>query len=187
MNEGLFRAEAQPQAATLSFMNVWASLRCLIEHDFERARTLADRAVAVAAEHGIGFWATVGGLAQGGAAAVVDPDRAVVQIEASLSRLESLRAMLWHQPYLCCQAEALLRLGRTAEARAVSDRAIEMARSNGMGWWNAELHRLRAAVIRAEGGAADAVREALSRAVAIAADQGSETFRRRAAAEFDAV
>jgi class 3 adenylate cyclase len=187
MNEGLLRAEAQPQVATLCFMNVWASLRCLLERDFERAGILADRAVAVAAEHGIGFWATVGGLAQGGAAVIVDPGRAVMQIEASLSKLESLRAMLWHQPYLCCQAEALLRLGRTAEARAVADRAIEMARSNGMSWWNAELHRIRAAVIRAEGGGDAAVREALSRAVAIAAEQGSETFRRRAAAEFDAV
>jgi L-2-hydroxyglutarate oxidase LhgO len=51
--------------------------------------------------------------------------------------------------------------------------------------WEPELHRIRAAVIRAEGGGDAAVREALARAVAIAEQQGSETFRRRAAADMD--
>jgi hypothetical protein len=42
-------------------------------------------------------------------------------------------------------------------------------------------------VIRAEGGGDAAVREALICAVAIAEEQGSETFRRRAAADMHAI
>ena len=58
-----------------------------------------------------------------------------------------------------------------------------MTASTGLCWWDAELHRIRAAVIRVEGGDDVAVREALTRALAIAQEQGSETFRRRAAAD----
>jgi len=71
------------------------------------------------------------------------------------------------------------------EAREKVDRALAMIASAGLSWWDAELHRIRAAVIRAEGGSSAAVREALDHAVAIAEEQGSETFRRRAAADID--
>ena len=58
-----------------------------------------------------------------------------------------------------------------------------MTASTGLSWWDAELHRIRAAVIGAERGGDIAVREALSCALAIAEQQGSETFRRRAVAD----
>ena len=69
---------------------------------------------------------------------------------------------------------ALLRLGRIAEAREAIDRALAMTTSTGLSWWDSELHRIRAAVIRAAGGGDAAVREALARAVAIAEEQGSD-------------
>src|SRR5271167_3984387 len=50
------------------------------------------------------------------------------------------------------QAEALLQLGRVVEARTAVDRALAMTASPDLSWWDAELHRIRAAVIRAEGG-----------------------------------
>ena len=42
---------------------------------------------------------------------------------------------------------------------------------------------MRAAVIHAEGGSSAAIRETLASAIAIAGEQGSETFRTRAAAD----
>ena len=76
-----------------------------------------------------------------------------------------------------------MQLGRVTEARRAIDRALAMTESTGLSWWDAELHRIRAAVIRAEGGGEAAARDALARAVAISEQQGSETFRRRAAAD----
>ena len=58
-----------------------------------------------------------------------------------------------------------------------------MTARTGLSWWDAELHRIRAAVIRADGGDDAEVREALTRALAIAERQRSETFHRRAAAD----
>jgi predicted ATPase len=108
-------------------------------------------------------------------------------IAASLAKLEVMGSRYFHSTYLCTQAEALLRLGRIAEARTVVDRALAVSASTDLTWWDAELHRIRAAVIRSEGGGDAAVREALSGAAAIAEQQGSETFRRRAAAELAAL
>jgi hypothetical protein len=52
---------------------------------------------------------------------------------------------------------------------------------------DAELHRIRAAAIRAERGGQAVMRQPLSHAVAIAEQQGAEVFRCRAAAELAAM
>jgi predicted ATPase len=187
LEEALRLAEAQPQIGTLCWALYWFSFSSLIERDFERVERLADRAVALATEHGVGIWATAALLSLAATLVIVDPGRAVTLIGESLAKLEALGSRYYFHPtYLCFQAEALTRLGRIAEARAAVDRAIAMTASTGLSWWDAELHRIRAAVIRAEGSSDAAVREALARAVAIAEQQGSETFRRRAAADMDA-
>jgi hypothetical protein len=181
MNEVLRLAEGQPQIGTLCWAAFWASLRCLIERDLERASALADRGSVLATEHGIGVWATGGQLSQGAASVIADPSHAVASISAALVKLEAIASLLYHPTYLCFQAEALLRLGRVVEARTAVDRGLAISASTGLAWWDAELHRIRAAVIRAEGGSDTAVRKELALAVAVAEEQGSETFRRRAA------
>jgi ATP/maltotriose-dependent transcriptional regulator MalT len=187
LHDALRLAEAQPQIGTLCWALYWLSFCCLIQRDFERGGAFADRAVALAKEHGIGIWATAGELSQAAAVVVADPGRAEALIGVGLTRLESFESRCYFHPtYLCFQGEALLRLGRVAEARGAIDRALAMTASSGLSWWDAELHRIHAAVIRAEGGGEAAVRDALARAVAIAEQQGSETFRRRAAADMHA-
>jgi class 3 adenylate cyclase/tetratricopeptide (TPR) repeat protein len=183
MNDALRLAEAQPQIGTLCWALYWLSFCSLIQRDFERVGAFADRGVALAKEHGIGIWATAGELSQAAAVVVADPGRAAALIGRGLTRLESFESRYYFHPtYLCFQGEALLRLGRVAEARCAIDRALAMTASSGLSWWDAELHRIHAAVIRAEGGGGGA----LVRAVAIAEQQGSETFRRRAAADMRA-
>ena len=187
LEEALRLAEAQPQIGTLCWALFWASFSSLIERDFERVGRLADRGVALATEHGVGIWATAALLSRGATLVIVDPGRAVTLIGEGLVKLETLGSRYYFHPtYLCFQAEALLHLGRVAEARGAIDRALTMTASTGVTWWDAELHRIRAAVIRAEGGNNAEVCEALTRAVAIAEQQGSETFRRRAAADMNA-
>jgi class 3 adenylate cyclase len=184
MKEVLRLAEEQPQVGVLGWALFWASFRCLIERDFERAGALAGRAVAFASEQGFGFWATAGQASQGAALVIADPSRAAALIGDALAKLPGM--LTWHPHLLCFKAEALLGLGRIVEARGACDRALAMSASTGVTWWDAELHRIRAVVIRAEDGGELAVREELARAVAIAEQQGSETFRRRAAAELSA-
>jgi tetratricopeptide (TPR) repeat protein len=187
MQEVLRLAEAQPQVGVLAWALFWASFHCLTERDFARAGALADRAFALTTEHGFGFWAEASRLSQGAAVVVADPDRAARLIGAGLAKLESLGSRYYFHPtYLCFHAEALLRLDRVAEARTAIDRALAMTARTGLSWWDAELHRIRAAVIRAEGGSKAAICEVLARAVGIAEQQGSEAFRRRAAADMDA-
>jgi len=185
MQETLRLAEAQPQVGVLVWALFWASFRCLIERDFERAGALAGRAMAFASEHGFGFWATASQASQGAALVIADPSRAAALIGDALAKLPGM--LTWHPHFLCFEAEALLALGRIVEARGACDCALAMSASTALTWWDAELHRIRAAVIRAENGGDTAVREELARALAIAEQQGSGTFRRRAAADLDAM
>jgi len=174
-------AGEQQQVGVLVWALFWASFHCLIERDFERARGLAAKTETVANENGFGFWATAGLASQGAALTIVDPGRAVQLIEEALAKLRGMAT--WHPHFLCFKAEALSKLGRTVEACDAIDRALAITASTGITWWDAELYRNRAAVIRAQGGRDAAVREALTRALAIAEHQGSETFRHRAAAD----
>jgi class 3 adenylate cyclase/tetratricopeptide (TPR) repeat protein len=186
--EALRLAEAQPQIGTLCWALYWASFSSLIGRDFERAGALGSRAFVLATEHGFGLWAMASQLSQGAALVIADPERAVALIGTGLAKLEALGSRYYFHPtYLCFQAEALLQLGRITEARTCVDRATTMTAGTGLSWWDAELQRIRAAVTRAEGGSKAAIREGLARAVAIAEQQGSETFRRRAAADMDAI
>jgi class 3 adenylate cyclase len=185
MKEVLRLAEEQPQVGVLAWALVWASFRCLIERDFERAGALAERAIAFASEQGFGFWATGGQASQGAALVIADPGRAAALIGDALAKLPGM--LIWQPHFLCFEAEALLGLGWITEARGACDRALAMSASTGVTWWDAELHRIRAAVIRAEDVGDAAVREELARALAIAEQQGSGTFRLRAAADLDAM
>jgi len=115
----------------------------------------------VATEHGVGIWATAGQASQGAALVISDPGRAAALIGAAIVKLDAIPWPLYHPTFLCFQAEALSRLGRVAETREKVDRALAMIASTGLVWWDAELHRIRAALIRAEGGGDAAVREAL--------------------------
>jgi len=185
MPETLGLAEAQQQVGVLVWALFLASFCCLIERDFGRAGALAGRAMAFASEQGFGFWATAGQASQGAALVIADPSRAAALIGDALAKLPGM--LTWHPHFLCFEAEALLGLGRIVEARGACDRALAMSASTGVTWWNAELHRIRAAVMRAEGGSDANVRDELTRAAAIAEEQGSETFRRRAAADMRAI
>jgi hypothetical protein len=185
MNEMLRLAGAQPQVGVLVWALFWASFCYLVERDFERARAFADRTFALSNQHGFGFWAAAGQASLGAALVIADPSRAAELIGDALAKLQGM--LTWHPHFLCFKAEALLGIGRIVEARGTCDHALAMSASTGVTWWDAELHRIRVAVIRAEGGGDTAVRETLSRAVAIAKEQGSETFRRRAAADLAAL
>jgi class 3 adenylate cyclase len=83
MNEMLRLAEAQRQVGVLVWALFWASFRCLLERDFERAQAFADRTFALSNEHGFAFWATAGQASQGAASVIADPGRAVALIDCS--------------------------------------------------------------------------------------------------------
>jgi hypothetical protein len=102
MDNALRLAEAQPQIGTLCWALYWVSFTCLIGRDFKRAAAFADRAVALATEHGIGIWATAALLSQGAAAVVADPRRAAPLIGTGLAKLEALGSRYYFHPtYLC--------------------------------------------------------------------------------------
>jgi predicted ATPase len=143
MNEALHLAEAQTQVGVRCWAYYWTSFRCLIERDFARAGALANRGSSLATEHGIKLWATITQLSQGAALVIADPSRAVDLIRIALVRAEAIPWPQFHPIYLCFKAEALLALGRVVEARADVDRALAMAVSPGLTWWDAELHRIR--------------------------------------------
>ena len=97
---------------------------------------------------------------------------------AQLSGNQTLRPLM-----LGMLAEALLRVGRDEQARTLLDAALGASREGHVGLWDAELHRLHAALLS---GTAE-TEAALRRALDVASRQGARMLELRAAADLFAL
>jgi class 3 adenylate cyclase/tetratricopeptide (TPR) repeat protein len=186
MTQMLARSASVANRVTEAFADQFCAIRYLVEREFSRASEVAERFVSLADQHHMQGYAAIARCLLGAALAGLDPERALVVLAEAKELRAKLRSESFNTMFLCFEAEALCWLGRYDAARSVLARCERHAALSGERWWDAEILRTRAGVIRAVGGENADVREELERAIAAASAQGGEIFRRRAASEFDA-
>jgi predicted ATPase len=148
------------------------------------ARESAEAASAIAAEHGISLWQTVGLVMRGWAMARRDQaDSSIVQIRQGLSDWAATGGGT-HRPYhLALLAEALGEAGQIEQGLGALAEALALVQRTGEGFHGAELHRLRGEFLLRQG-ADDAYREAETcflQALALARSQRARSLELRAA------
>jgi class 3 adenylate cyclase len=180
-------AERLSHPNTLAYAHGWSAFRLLVERDMPRAAAMAAKMVTQADKYGLPFWLALGRCLHGAALVGSDPYHALCLIEAGQAGREAILARLYNSMLLCAKAEALLGLNRIQDAHAALDRSDDHSARTGELWWAPEVHRIRAAAIRVEGGHHALVRAELARATKLAEAQESETFRRRAMTELEAI
>jgi hypothetical protein len=90
----------------------------------------------------------------------------------------------WCFPLDASMAAALCKCGRVDEGLQIVERTLDAAERGGAHWWDAELHRIRAALRRAtEPGSWIGVKNDLRKAIEIARTQDARLFELRAAAD----
>ena len=182
-------AEHSGHVASLCLSLTWAAFRYLVERDMSGALQAAERMQAIADEHGMTYWAATARFFKGAALATTEAETALSLIQTNAPKMESFRTLFFHSVVWCSGAEALIALGRLREATTALNEAGARAAQCGTDWWAPEVHRVRAALIRAEGGDnwEGRARAELARAVSLAEAQGAEMMRLRAAAELEAL
>lgn len=117
-------------------------------------------------------------LAEGG-----DAVRAAVMVERGTKALRQHGTTMQSVYLLAVAAEVLVRLGRRDEAGALIEEASALAEDGDARWWEPELHRWRAVLLGLgeRGARARKAEGHLHRALDLAAQQGSNALRLRAA------
>jgi predicted ATPase len=112
-------------------------------------RAQADTLIALCEQEGIAIWLGGGRVLRGWALAMQGQASAGLdEIQRGLSEWEATGAVLIKPYYLALQAEAYRQCGQTREAVAAVAEGLAEAQRTGEHWYLAELHRLRAELMR---------------------------------------
>jgi class 3 adenylate cyclase/tetratricopeptide (TPR) repeat protein len=159
----------------------YLGLQHLLAEEGEQVRAVVEKMTAMAAKHSFAQMLAFAGFLE----AVAQMDRAGTKEQAE--RVEE-KAEAWnriapgnYRPFgLTKVAEARLRVGQYDEALQRLREAEQVVQSSGETWSEAELHRVRAAVLSGAGAHGGAV-EAVQQAIACACEQEAQMWRLRAA------
>jgi len=146
----------------------------------DAARPLAERTIALAAEHGFPLWLAGCRLMRGWTEVELgDPERGLAEIRHSTSALEATGAATWVQFGRYLMAQALAKTGQPDDAAQIVDRTLQALDETNGRWIEAELHRLRGDLLcRRSPAAAEAAYDA---AIKVAERQGARLWQLRSA------
>jgi predicted ATPase len=160
------RALGHPMSLAFILVNV-AWLR-LLRREPQACCEQAEAVIAHATEHDVPFWMTHAFLLRGWAlAAQGDLARGIADIEQGLASMTAMGTTLGLSAHNAHLAGAKARAGHLAEARELIDRAKALVVASGERYLEAEILRLDAEVVLAEGDAHGTPSDARERAAAL--------------------
>lgn len=158
------------------------------QRNVESTRALADRILAIAEEQGFDPWRPVAGWFHGWAIAEDgDVEAGIRAMRESLDGYEKTGTETARTMYVAGTAEACLAAGRVDEGLALVEEGLAQVERSDEHFVEAELHRLRAALLvasfpkRPTAKAREAAEAAVGRALEIAREQGAAALELRAA------
>jgi serine/threonine protein kinase len=157
--------------------------------DVATSRQRAQELIALSSEHSYQYWVvhwriSLALTGMSAASAEAEIERALQEAASSIALMRSAYGSnLQCSRFLAWTVAGCLDHGRLELARRLLDEAFLLIADEGERYWEAELHRLRARLLAAEGAPADQVARALDTALAVARSQGAKTFEARAEAD----
>ncbi len=190
-DQALARAEAGlalAEDAAHAFSRAHAQMQAARLHQYrgeaEQVRARAAAAVSLAEQQGFVYQKAAGTVLEGWAlAALGQPEAGREQIQRGLAACRATGAVIDSPYFLALLADACCHAARMTEGRAALDEALSLARASRSYFYEAELHRLRAALLL-RGEPYDREREAEAgflRALELAGEQGAKSLALRAA------
>jgi predicted ATPase len=168
-------------ANSLAFVLTWAGLLHNYRREFDAARSLAEGAIGIAREYGLGHFLAEATICRGSAlVGLGEHVEGIAQLRAGLADWNGRGCRLFDTQWLGFLAEAHLRAGQLADALSALDQASETAAATGERHYQAEIYRLRGMVLAKTG--EDAEGESwLQRAIDTARGQQAKSLELRAA------
>jgi predicted ATPase len=178
---GLSLGQRLAHASSVAFALAFAALVHNLRREFAAARTRAEAAIAFAGEHRMPQWLAEATMFRGFALVGLGQQaEGIAQLRTGLTAWNSIGANLQNTQWLGFLAEAHIRAGQLEHALTELDRASKIVTKAGECHYQAELYRLRGAVLAATGEAGEAA-SWLHRALDTASSQQAKSLELRAA------
>jgi predicted ATPase len=166
---------------SLTFAQNYAALLHNWRREFTAARLQAEAVIAASSKHRLPQELAMGIICRDIALVGLGQQaEGIAQLHASLAAWNATGARLHCTAWLGCLAEAHFRAGQLDNALSALDRAAETAAATGESHYQAELYRLRGAVLVEIGDAAEGT-SWLQRAIETARSQQAKSLELRAA------
>ena len=178
---GLALGRRLPHVHSLAFALIWAALLHNLRREFAEARGRAEAAIQMAGEHRLPQWLAFANISRSFAlVGLGQRSEGVAQLQTGLADWHETGARVLDTQWLGFSAEACAQAGRFDDALAALDRATETVTATGECYYQAELHRLRGAVLAETGDLAEAA-SWLQQAIDTARSQQAKSLELRAA------
>ena len=176
----LARDLVQPfnQALAATYLAMLAQL-CA---DAAAAQAHAEDALALASECKAPYYRAWAAILVGYAQAWEHPDEGhIARLRDAIAAFTATGARLRLPYYLALLAQVYGKAGRADDGLVAIDEALAAARAHNERWWDAELHRLRGELLRAQGAEVREAEAAILRALEIARSQEARSLELRSA------
>jgi predicted ATPase len=178
---GLALAQRLAHVNSLAFSLTWAALLHSLRRELVAARRQAEAASEIAREYGLSQWLAIATMYRGFALAGLGQRvEGIAQLQTGLAAWNATGGRLFDTQWLGFLAEAHLRAGELEDALSALDRATKFAATTGESHYQAELERLRGAVLAETGNMAQAA-SWLQKAIDTARKQQAKSLELRAA------
>jgi predicted ATPase len=166
---------------SLAFALIWAALIHNLRRESAEAGERAEAAIQIACEHRLPQWLALAKICRGYALVGLGQwTVGIGQLQTGLSDWNATGARVLETHWLGFTAEVCAQAGRFDDALAALDRASQTAAATGECHYQAELYRLRGAVLAETGDAAEAA-SWLHQAIDTAQGQQAKSLELRAA------
>jgi predicted ATPase len=166
---------------SLAFALIWAALIHNLRREFADAAQRAEAAIQVASEHRLPQWLALASICRAFALVGLGQwTEGIAQLQTGLADWNGTGARVLDTQWLGFRAEACAQAGRFDDALAALDRATATAAATGECYYQAELQRLRGALLVETGDAAEGA-SWLQQAIDAARGQQAKSLELRAA------
>jgi DNA-binding SARP family transcriptional activator len=144
-------------------------------------RAQAEEALQLATRFKASYYRAWAAILVAYAEAAERPEAGIVRLRDAIDSFRDTGARLRLPYYLALLADVHLRAGQAEAGLEVIEEGLRCGRETNERWWDAELHRLRGALLQAAGADVSETAAALGRALEIARGQQARSFELRAA------
>jgi predicted ATPase len=146
--DGLALALELKHPFSVGYARCWLAWACQFRRDAAYVHEQADAAVALAIEQGFTLWAAKATIHRGWALAMDGKiEDGVLELEMGVAAWRATGAAATLPFYYAMQAEAFALLGKTRDGLKRLDEAQILVEQNKDRWWEAEIYRLRGALL----------------------------------------
>jgi serine/threonine protein kinase len=185
ITEAILLAKELNDMSSLAFALYFGGILARFERNPAEVERLASELIELSTRYNFAFWLPGANVLRGWARSICgETDQGILLIEQGVEDYRATGSIAGMPMWLALKSETFHLARRTSDALEAIREAETLAEKFEVGWWYAELHRLRGVFLTAMGAAETQIEASFRKAIGIARDQKAISVEKRAQASY---